>query len=206
MSKPSHFDISSHKQMQEDTAQRLFGKFSGYFFLIPKGCSGAVGWESSSSLCQLGPVGQSQHQQRFIGFEIKRENQKKDMWLHKHEQNKLEGMFFHQQHPLGGHSKKKIRNTGLGEVTEREYMRCIEAKLPATEKPLDNSKRPILLHQEHSSVLKIKKESYKNGNEGIRMSVKGKLKHMGPEQEKVRSRVTASEGHKRQRNKLQKYL
>lgn len=85
-------------------------------------------------------------------------------------------------------------------------MRCIAAQLPATEKPLDNTKRPILLHQEHFSVLKIKKESYKNGNEGIRMSVKGKLKHMGAEQERVKSRVTAGGGHKRQGNKFQKYL
>lgn len=58
-------------------------------------------------------------------------------------------------------------------------MRCTAAKLPAAEEPHNNSKRPILLHQEHFSVLKIKKESYKNGNEGIRMSIKGKLKHMG---------------------------
>lgn len=58
-------------------------------------------------------------------------------------------------------------------------MRYTAAKLPAAEEPQDNSKRPILLHQEPFSVLKIKKKSYKNGNEGIRMSIKGKLKRMG---------------------------
>lgn len=103
------------------------------------------------------------------------------MQLHKHEQNKLGGMLFHQQHPSGGHPKEKIRNTRLGEVTKREYMRCTAAKLSAAEKSQDNSKRPILLHQEHFSVLEIKKESYKNGNEGVRMCIKGKFKHTGAE-------------------------
>lgn len=116
----------------------------------------------------MGPVGQNHHEQRFVGFEIKRENPKKERWLHKHEQNKLEGMLFHQQHPSGGHPKGKIRNTGLGEVTKRAYMRYTVAKLPAAEEPQDNSKRLILLHQEHFSVLKNKKESYKMG-----MRVKG---------------------------------
>lgn len=112
-----------------------------------------------------------------------KENPQKDRWLHKHEQNKLGGMLFHQQHPSGGHLKEKFQSTGLGEVTKREYMRCTAAKLPAAEEPQDNSKRPILLHQEHFSVLKIKKESYKNGNEDIRVSIKGKLKSMGAESE-----------------------
>lgn len=62
-------------------------------------------------------------------------------------------------------------------------MRHTAAKLPAAEEPQDNSKRPILLHQEHFSVLKIKKESYKNGNEGIRVSIKGKLRCMRAESE-----------------------
>lgn len=137
---------------------------------------------------QLGPVGQSHHKQQFVTFEIKRENLKKDRWLHKREQNKLGEILFHQQHPSGGHPKEKIRNTRLEQVTKREYMRCTAAKLPAAEEPQDNSKRPILLHQEHFSVLKIKKESYKNGNEGIRMNIKGKLERMGAEQERVRSR------------------
>jgi len=50
-----------------------------------------------------------------------------------------------------------------------------------------------MLHQEHFSVLKNKKESYKNGNEGIRMSVKGKLKHMVVERERLRSQVSYSQ-------------
>lgn len=141
----------------------------------------------------MGPMGQSHHHHHFVSFEIKRDNPKKDRWLHKHEQNKLGGMLFHEQHPSGGHPKEKIRNTGLGEVTKREYMRCTAAKLPAAEEPQDNSKRPILLHQEHFSILKIKKESYKNGHESIRMSIKGKLKRMGAEQERGRSRECYSQ-------------
>lgn len=72
-------------------------------------------------------------------------------------------------------------------------IRCTAAKHPDAGETQGNRKRPILLHQERFSVLKIRKESYKNGNEGIRMSVKGELKHMGVEQERLRSQVSYSQ-------------
>lgn len=79
------------------------------------------------------------------------------------------------------------------EVTKTECIRRTAAKHPDAEEPQDNSKRPILLHQEHFTVLKIKKESYKNRNEGIGMNVKGKLKHTGIERGRLRNQVSYSQ-------------
>lgn len=118
-----------------------------------------------------------------IGFHIKRKRpskKKKPSWLHKHKPNTLVAMFTTST-SSSGRQPKAEKNVGQHEGTKRRSIRCTAAKQPAAEEPQDNSKRPIPLHQEHFSVLKIKNDSYKNGNKGIRMSVKGKLERMGVE-------------------------
>lgn len=97
--------------------------------------------------------------------------------MHKHKPNTLVGMFTTSTSPSGRQPKAE-KNVGQCEGTTRRSIRRTAAKQPAAEEPQDNSKRPILLHQEHFSALKIKNDSYKNGNEGVRMSVKGKLERM----------------------------